>query len=144
MTEATQKNSLEDIKTALERDMESLYRRAAGVVEGYYRFKDEMNRRMDWSEKSSLKPRVRQRGLSIAAEWCEVRWYGSKANGKRRVFTTYIAKPKSAHGYTLSKLLEYAQDWEIRAALAALGTPLGGYNVLIAGQARSRELTLVF
>jgi len=32
---------------------------------------------------------------------------------------------------------------EIRAALAALGTSIGGYDVLIAGQARARALILV-
>lgn len=32
---------------------------------------------------------------------------------------------------------------EIRAALAAKGTPIGPYDVLIAGQAKARGLTLV-
>ena len=32
---------------------------------------------------------------------------------------------------------------EVRAALAAAGTPIGAYDVLIAGQARSRDLILV-
>ena len=32
---------------------------------------------------------------------------------------------------------------EIRAALAVQGTPIGGYDVLIAGQARARALTMV-
>lgn len=32
---------------------------------------------------------------------------------------------------------------EIRVVLAAQGTPIGGYDVLIAGQARSRALILV-
>jgi tRNA(fMet)-specific endonuclease VapC len=32
---------------------------------------------------------------------------------------------------------------EIRAALAAAGTPIGPYDVLIAGQALARELTLI-
>lgn len=32
---------------------------------------------------------------------------------------------------------------EIRAVLAAQGTPIGGYDVLIAGQARARMLTLI-
>ena len=32
---------------------------------------------------------------------------------------------------------------EVRATLGALGTPIGPYDVLIAGQARSRGLTLV-
>jgi tRNA(fMet)-specific endonuclease VapC len=31
----------------------------------------------------------------------------------------------------------------IRAELAVSGSPIGGYDVLIAGQARSRELTLI-
>jgi tRNA(fMet)-specific endonuclease VapC len=32
---------------------------------------------------------------------------------------------------------------EIRSALAAKGTPIGSYDVLIAGQAKARDLTLV-
>ena len=32
---------------------------------------------------------------------------------------------------------------QIRASLAAAGTPIGGYDVLIAGQARSRGLVVV-
>lgn len=32
---------------------------------------------------------------------------------------------------------------EIRAALASQGAPIGGYDVLIAGQARARQLVLV-
>lgn len=35
------------------------------------------------------------------------------------------------------------QAGEIRAALAVLGTPIGPYDVLIAGQARARDLVLV-
>ncbi len=35
------------------------------------------------------------------------------------------------------------QAGEIRAALEALGTPIGPYDVLIAGQARARGLVLV-
>jgi tRNA(fMet)-specific endonuclease VapC len=35
------------------------------------------------------------------------------------------------------------QAGEIRAALAATGTPIGPYDVLIAGQARARSLVLV-
>ena len=32
---------------------------------------------------------------------------------------------------------------DIRAMLAALGTPIGPYDILIAGQAKSRDLILV-
>ena len=35
------------------------------------------------------------------------------------------------------------QAGEIRALLAAAGTPIGSYDVLIAGQAKSRNLILV-
>lgn len=35
------------------------------------------------------------------------------------------------------------QAGEVRASLAALGTPIGAYDVLIAGQARARGLVLV-
>lgn len=35
------------------------------------------------------------------------------------------------------------QSSEIRAALAILGTPIGPYDVLIAGQAKSRDFVLV-
>jgi tRNA(fMet)-specific endonuclease VapC len=35
------------------------------------------------------------------------------------------------------------QAGEIRAVLASLGTPIGPYDVLIAGQAKSRDLILV-
>ena len=35
------------------------------------------------------------------------------------------------------------QAAEIRAMLATAGTPIGPYDVLIAGQARARDLTLI-
>ena len=35
------------------------------------------------------------------------------------------------------------QAGAIRAMLAAIGTPIGPYDVLIAGQARARDLTLI-
>ena len=35
------------------------------------------------------------------------------------------------------------QAAEIRAALAAVGTPIGPYDVLLAGQARARDLTVI-
>jgi hypothetical protein len=112
MTTATKETKLDEIKAVMEARLQELHKKATEVVDEYYKFKIEMNKQMDWPKKSSLKPRVRQRGLSIAAEWYDKRWYGSKVKGNRRAFTTYIAKPRNAHGYTLSKLLEYAQDWE--------------------------------
>jgi tRNA(fMet)-specific endonuclease VapC len=40
-------------------------------------------------------------------------------------------------------LLSAQHAGEIRATLAARGTPIGGYDVLIAGVARAHDLTLV-
>ncbi|MGH7081033.1 MAG: PIN domain-containing protein [Acetobacteraceae bacterium] len=45
-------------------------------------------------------------------------------------------------------VLEFDQEdareaGEIRAALASAGTPIGPYDVLIAGQARARDLILI-
>lgn len=106
------KHDLEAVKAALEGYMEELYRRATAAAEGYYGFKNERNPQTDWPKKSSLKPRVRQLGSSIAMEWYDKRWYGSAQKGNRRPFVTYIAKPRGAVNYTMSKLLGYAQDWE--------------------------------
>lgn len=106
------KHDLEAVKAALEDYMEELYRRAMAAAEDYYGFKNERNPKTDWPKKSSLKPRVRQLGNSIAMEWYEKRWYGSTQKGNRRPFVTYIAKPRGAVNYTMSKLLGYAQDWE--------------------------------
>lgn len=39
--------------------------------------------------------------------------------------------------------LDARHSGEIRAALASTGTPIGPYDILIAGQARAREITLV-
>ncbi|WP_126448231.1 conjugative transfer protein MobI(A/C) [Sulfuricystis multivorans] len=103
-------NALVGAKDALERHMVELYERAMEVVDEYYRFASEMNKQKDWPQKSSLKPRARQQGLSLSIEWYDKKWHGPKTN--RRAFLTYIAKPRGARGYNLSKLLKYAQDWE--------------------------------
>ena len=99
-------------KEAMERHLESLYQEALALANSFFEFTRAMNQNMDWPRKSSLQLRVRQRGLSIAAEWYDKKWYGSKAKGTRKAFKTYIAKPKGTTGYTLSKLLGYAQEWE--------------------------------
>lgn len=100
-------------KGTLERHMESLYQEALELANSFFEFTRAMNQNMDWPKKSSLQLRVRQRGLSLAAEWYDKKWYGSKAKGTRKVFKTYIAKPKGTTGYTLTKLLGFAQDWEV-------------------------------
>lgn len=103
---------LKEIVSALEANMGALYQRAFDLADEYNQFSRESNRRLDWADKGTLQLRVRQRGSSMTAEWYEVRWYGSKAKGTRQPFSTYIAKPKTGYGYTLTKLKSYAQPWE--------------------------------
>jgi tRNA(fMet)-specific endonuclease VapC len=60
---------------------------------------------------------------------------------------------RAAHNVALVDSLQFAvldfdtedarQAGEIRALLASRGTPIGPYDVLIAGQAKARNLTLV-
>ena len=60
---------------------------------------------------------------------------------------------RATHNVALANSLQLAvlefdkedarQAGEIRAALASRGTPIGPYDVLIAGQAKARNLTLV-
>ncbi len=92
--------------------MDSLFAEATALADLYFEFTRAMNQHMDWPKKSSLQLRVRQQGLALAAEWYEKKWYGSKAKNTRKVFKTYISKPRDKYGYTESKLLGYAQDWE--------------------------------
>jgi len=127
MAETMDENTdLNTAKTHLERHMETLFERAMALAEVFYDFQRKRNATMDWAQKSTLQLRVRQRGLSLSAEWYEKRWFGSKAKGTRNAFRTYIGKPKASKGYTLSKLLSYAQEWEkdkvteIETALAAI------------------------
>ena len=103
---------LEDVIGQLGMSMESLFAGASILADEYNQFIRKRNPKLDWPDKSSLQLRVRQRGLSMTAEWYQVRWYGSKAKGTRKPFSTYIAKPKTGYGYTMSKLFVYAQDWE--------------------------------
>lgn len=99
-------------KDAMESHMASLFAEASGLADAFFKFMREMNQSMDWPKKSSLQLRVRQQGVALVAEWYEKKWYGAKAKGTRKVFKTYITKPKDKYGYTESKLLGYAQDWE--------------------------------
>lgn len=70
------------------------------------------NKSKDWENKSYLYAKHRVRGYGLTCNWYEVKWYGNKAAGTRRMSKKLIHKPKSSHSYTIAKLESYAQPWE--------------------------------
>lgn len=109
---APELDNLAVAKDAMESHMDSLFAEATGLANALFEFTRAMNRNMDWPKKSSLQLRVKQQGLALVADWSDKKWFGSAAKNTRKVFRTYISKPKDKYGYTESKLLGYAQDWE--------------------------------
>ena len=58
------------------------------------------NKNKDWENRSALYPVTRVRGFGLTANWYEVKWYGNKAAGTRRMNKKLIHKPKGSHSYT--------------------------------------------
>jgi len=71
------------------------------------------NKNKDWENRSALYPVTRVRGFGLTANWYEVKWYGNKAAGTRRMNKKLIHKPKAGHSYTLAKLESHSQPWEV-------------------------------
>ena len=71
------------------------------------------NKTKDWANKSTLYAIARVRGYGMTANWYEVKWYGNKAAGTRRMNKKLIHKPKAGHSYTLAKLESHSQPWEV-------------------------------
>lgn len=81
------------------------------------------NKTKDWANKSTLYAVARVRGYGLTANWYEVKWYGNKAAGTRRINKKLIHKPKAGHSYTFAKLKSHSQPWEldmVRAVEAGL------------------------
>ena len=71
------------------------------------------NKNKDWANKSTLYAIARVRGFGLTANWYEVKWYGNKAAGTRRMNKKLIHKPKAGHSYTIAKLESHSQPWEV-------------------------------
>lgn len=98
---------------ALEGWIDLLYNEAESIVEDHWQFVYRMDSEAkSWKDKSCLSLRLRRVGNSINIEWSRIEWWGSKARGTRKTFRRHISKPKDAYGYTLSKLITWARDWE--------------------------------
>ena len=71
------------------------------------------NKNKEWENRSALYPVTRVRGYGLTANWYEVKWYGNKAAGTRRMNKKLIHKPKGSHSYTFAKLESHSQTWEV-------------------------------
>lgn len=93
---------------------------------------------------SSIARRVRRfapRDFGVSAVVIHELYYGAFKSQRAE---TNVARVDALQLPVLEFDLEDAREaGQIRAHLAAKGTPIGPYDVLIAGQARARELTLV-
>jgi len=98
---------------ALERRAQQLFDAAYQIVERHWQLVRSMEaKHRGWENMSNLQLRCEKVGNSIRADWCGIKWIGSKAEGTRRSVRIFIAKPKGAHTYTLSKLFAFAKEWE--------------------------------
>lgn len=71
-------------------------------------------------------------------------WYGVAKSARRQMNAQLVARFLSEHVSLLPFEIEDAEvAGSIRAALEAIGRPIGAYGLLIAGQALRRGLTLV-
>ncbi len=101
------------IREALESSMEELHQEVEGIVERYWTTVLRMEgERKDVKQQNKLRIRSIKEGNSVRAEWYVVTWVGKGKNGKPYDKKQLITKPARSFGYTLSKLLKYAHEWE--------------------------------
>ena len=103
-----------EVIATLEGLVKELHTKAYKIVESHWMYIREMEGRLPgWENKSKLQVRcAKLEGNSIRVDWCEIKWYGSKAKGDRKSIRVHIVKPKGSHLYTLTKLKALARDWE--------------------------------
>lgn len=104
-----------------------------------------MNERASSRLKTRLNHAIRnEEGLYVPSVVAHELWYGvsksprAQENGKR--LTEFLDEPFQVLDF---QERDARRAGEIRAELARRGTPIGPYDVLIAGQALARNLTLI-
>ncbi|MBX3630287.1 MAG: hypothetical protein KF908_10365 [Nitrosomonas sp.] len=101
------------INESIEKRLDELEHTAIGIVDRYWNWlRDVESRNSGWENKSNLRLRCERKGNSLRIDWTGLKWQGSKASGTRRPLMVYISKPKGKHAYTLTKLYQFAKDWE--------------------------------
>ena len=99
--------------TLVENLIVELHQRGAAIVQEHWDFIYRMDHKVaGWEQKSRLQVRCMLDGNLIRADWCEIRWQGSMAQGSRKAIRWHIGKPRGAYQYTISKLRKLARDWE--------------------------------
>jgi len=107
---------MEDTAKALElmtAKIEALGVEAEQLCKRHFDFVMAENKNKEWENRSALYPVTRVRGYGLTANWYEVKWYGNKAAGTRRMNKKLIHKPKGSHSYTFAKLESHSQPWEV-------------------------------
>jgi len=107
---------MEDTAKALElmtAKIEALGVEAEQLCKRHFDFVMAENKNKEWENRSALYPVTRVRGYGLTANWYEVKWYGNKAAGTRRMNKKLIHKPKAGHSYTIAKLESHSQPWEV-------------------------------
>lgn len=92
---------------ALDAILDGLRRQAEEVVTAHVEAARAKDKNLPWTERSNMRIFIRD---GKVYEWSRIKWYGPK--GARKMVRFYIAKPRGAHMYSLSKLLAHAQPWE--------------------------------
>jgi tRNA(fMet)-specific endonuclease VapC len=96
------------------------------------------------NERSKLARRVRRENpadVAISAIVVHELFYGAY-KGRRTTQNVVLIESLQFEVVEFDKE-DARQAAEVRALLASQGTPIGPYDVLIAGQARSRDVTLI-
>lgn len=99
--------------TLVEKLIGDLHQRGAAIVQEHWDYIYRMDHKVaGWEQKSRLQVRCILEGNSIRADWCEIRWQGSMAQGSRQAIRRHIGKPRGAHQYSIPKLRKLSRDWE--------------------------------
>ena len=98
---------------ALEAYMGDLYNQAHEVVTQHWEAVRSQERKTPgWENSSNLQLRCELRGNSLRADWCGIKWIGSKKANNRRMVRIGIPKPAGTHSYSLPRLYAHAKEWE--------------------------------